>query len=34
MVALGALVVVVTPLPSIHRDRDGNIGTLQWTVTA
>ena len=33
MVTLDAL-VVVTALPSIHRDLGGNIGTLQWTVTA
>ena len=31
MVALDAL-VVVTALPSIHRDLGGSIGTLQWTV--
>jgi EmrB/QacA subfamily drug resistance transporter len=33
MVALDAL-VVVTALPSIHRDLGGGIGTLQWTVSA
>ncbi len=33
MVALDTL-VVVTALPSIHRDLGGNIGTLQWTVNA
>jgi EmrB/QacA subfamily drug resistance transporter len=33
MVTLDAL-VVVTALPSIHRDLGGGIGTLQWTVTA
>jgi EmrB/QacA subfamily drug resistance transporter len=33
MVTLDAL-VVVTALPSIHRDLGGNIGTLQWTVSA
>jgi EmrB/QacA subfamily drug resistance transporter len=33
MVALDAL-VVVTALPSIHRDLGGNVGTLQWTVNA
>ena len=31
MVALDAL-VVVTALPSVHRDLGGSIGTLQWTV--
>jgi EmrB/QacA subfamily drug resistance transporter len=33
MVTLDAL-VVVTALPSIHRSLGGDIGTLQWTVTA
>jgi EmrB/QacA subfamily drug resistance transporter len=33
MVTLDAL-VVVTALPSIHRDIGGGIGTLQWTVSA
>jgi EmrB/QacA subfamily drug resistance transporter len=33
MVTLDAL-VVVTALPSIHRDLGGNVGTLQWTVNA
>ncbi|HEY6313876.1 MAG TPA: DHA2 family efflux MFS transporter permease subunit [Streptosporangiaceae bacterium] len=33
MVALDTL-VVVTALPSIHRDMGGNVGTLQWTVNA
>src|ERR1700735_5811250 len=33
MVTLDAL-VVVTALPSIHRDLGGGIGTLQWTVSA
>jgi EmrB/QacA subfamily drug resistance transporter len=33
MVALDTL-VVVTALPSIHRDLGGNVGTLQWTVNA
>jgi EmrB/QacA subfamily drug resistance transporter len=33
MVILDAL-VVVTALPSIHRDLGGGIGTLQWTVSA
>jgi EmrB/QacA subfamily drug resistance transporter len=33
MVTLDAL-VVVTALPSIHRDLGGDIGTLQWTVSA
>ncbi len=33
MVTLDAL-VVVTALPSIHRDLGGNVGTLQWTVSA
>jgi EmrB/QacA subfamily drug resistance transporter len=33
MVALDAL-VVVTALPSIHRDLGGGTGTLQWTVSA
>ena len=33
MVALDTL-VVVTALPSIHRDLGGNAGTLQWTVNA
>jgi EmrB/QacA subfamily drug resistance transporter len=33
MVALDTL-VVVTALPSIHRDLGGNISTLQWTVSA
>jgi EmrB/QacA subfamily drug resistance transporter len=33
MVMLDAL-VVVTALPSIHRDLGGNIATLQWTVSA
>ena len=33
MVTLDAL-VVVTALPSIHRELGGNIGTLQWTVSA
>lgn len=33
MVTLDAL-VVVTALPSIHRDLGGSIGTLQWTVNA
>ena len=31
MVTLDAL-VVVTALPSIHRDLGGSIGTLQWTL--
>jgi EmrB/QacA subfamily drug resistance transporter len=33
MVTLDAL-VVVTALPSIHRDLGGTVGTLQWTVNA
>ena len=33
MVALDTL-VVVTALPSIHRDLGGNVGALQWTVSA
>src|SRR6516225_9110644 len=33
MVTLDAL-VVVTALPSIHRDLGGGISTLQWTVSA
>jgi EmrB/QacA subfamily drug resistance transporter len=33
MVALDTL-VVVTALPSIHRDLGGNVGALQWTVNA
>ena len=33
MVTLDAL-VVVTALPSIHRDLGGSAGTLQWTVNA
>ena len=33
MVILDAL-VVVTALPSIHRDLGGGISTLQWTVSA
>ena len=33
MVALDTL-VVVTALPSIHRDLGGNVDTLQWTVNA
>jgi EmrB/QacA subfamily drug resistance transporter len=33
MVALDTL-VVVTALPSIHRDLGGNVGILQWTVNA
>src|SRR5262245_63811576 len=33
MVILDAL-VVVTALPSIHRDLGGGIGTLQWTISA
>jgi EmrB/QacA subfamily drug resistance transporter len=33
MVTLDAL-VVVTALPSIHRELGGSIGTLQWTVNA
>jgi EmrB/QacA subfamily drug resistance transporter len=33
MVALDTL-VVVTALPSIHRDLGGNVATLQWTVNA
>jgi len=33
MVALDTL-VVVTALPSIHRDLGGNVGTLQWTINA
>ena len=33
MVALDAL-VVVTALPSIHRDLGGSASTLQWTVNA
>jgi EmrB/QacA subfamily drug resistance transporter len=33
MVALDAL-VVVTALPSIHRELGGGTGTLQWTVSA
>ena len=33
MVALDAL-VVVTALPSMHRELGGGIGTLQWTVSA
>src|SRR3954469_11347442 len=33
MVTLDAL-VVVTALPSIHRELGGNVGTLQWTVNA
>ncbi len=33
MVALDTL-VVVTALPSIHRDLGGNVGTLQWTVNS
>jgi len=33
MVALDTL-VVVTALPSIHRELGGNVGTLQWTVNA
>ena len=33
MVTLDAL-VVVTALPSIHRDFGGSLGTLQWTVSA
>jgi EmrB/QacA subfamily drug resistance transporter len=33
MVALDTL-VVVTALPSIHRDLGGNVNTLQWTVNA
>jgi EmrB/QacA subfamily drug resistance transporter len=33
MVTLDAL-VVVTALPSIHRELGGGIGTLQWTVSA
>src|SRR5262249_55587729 len=33
MVILDAL-VVVTALPSIHRDLGGGVGTLQWTVSA
>ena len=33
MVTLDAL-VVVTALPSVHRDLGGGIGTLQWTVSA
>jgi EmrB/QacA subfamily drug resistance transporter len=33
MLALDTL-VVVTALPSIHRDLGGNVGTLQWTVNA
>jgi EmrB/QacA subfamily drug resistance transporter len=33
MVTLDAL-VVVTALPSIHRDLGGGVGTLQWTVSA
>ena len=33
MVALDTL-VVVTALPSIHRDLGGNVAALQWTVNA
>ena len=33
MVALDTL-VVVTALPSIHRELGGNVGTLQWAVNA
>jgi EmrB/QacA subfamily drug resistance transporter len=33
MVALDAL-VVVTALPSIHRDLGGGVATLQWTISA
>jgi EmrB/QacA subfamily drug resistance transporter len=33
MVVLDTL-VVITALPSIHRDLGGDLGTLQWTVTA
>ena len=33
MVTLDAL-VVVTALPSIHRELGGGVGTLQWTVSA
>ena len=33
MVTLDVL-VVVTALPSIHRDLGGSVGTLQWTVNA
>lgn len=33
MVTLDAL-VVVTALPSIHRELGGGIGTLQWTISA
>ncbi|MEN3357533.1 MAG: hypothetical protein V7637_1515 [Mycobacteriales bacterium] len=33
MVTLDAL-VVVTSLPTIHRDLGGDVGTLQWTVNA
>ena len=33
MAALDTL-VVVTALPSIHRDLGGNVGTLQWAVNA
>ena len=33
MVALDTL-VVVTALPSIHRDLGGNVGALQWAVNA
>ena len=33
MVALDTL-VVVTALPSVHRDLGGNVATLQWTVNA
>ena len=33
MVALDTL-VVITALPSIHRDLGGDIGTLQWTANA
>src|ERR1700752_2750242 len=33
---MGALdtLVVVTALPTIHRDLGGNVDTLQWTVNA
>jgi len=32
MVALDAL-VVITALPTIHRDLGGSVATLEWTVT-
>ena len=33
MVALDAL-VVITALPTIHRDLGGSVSTLEWTVNA